>query len=104
MNTLSEFKRGDTFLLACVYKVDGDPAPIDNLTIASQIRQANGSLIANMAVEADDLNPARFFLTPDTETTTWPLDVLQCDIEITDDGFVRSSETVYIPVVKDITR
>jgi len=104
MNTLSEFKRGDTFLLACVYKVDGEPAPIDNLTIASQIRQANGALVATMAVEADDLNPARFFLTPDTETTTWPLDLLQCDVEITDDEFVRSSQTFFIPVVKDITR
>jgi len=104
MNTLSDFKRGDTFILVCVYKVDDVPTSIDNLTIASQIRQANGSLVANMAVEPDDLNPARFFLTPDTETTTWPLDVLQCDIEITDDEFVRSSQTFFIPVVKDITR
>jgi len=103
MNTLSEFKRGDTFILVCVYKVDGEPAPIDGLTIASQIRQANGSLVANMMVEPDE-DEGKFLLTPDTETDTWPLDVLQCDIEITDDGFVRSSETVYIPVVKDITR
>jgi hypothetical protein len=104
MNTLSEFKRGDTFLLSCVYKVDGDPAPIDNLTITSQVRQANGALVTDLVAEEVIGEVGQFLLTPDTETDTWPLDVLQCDIEITDDGFVRSSETVYIPVVKDITR
>ena len=104
MNTLSEFKRGDTFRLVCTYKVDGQPAAILGKTIASQIRRSNGTLVANMAVEPDEINPARFFLTPDTDTADWPLDVLQCDIEITEDGFVRSSETIYIPVVKDITR
>ena len=104
MNTLSDFKRGDTFILVCVYKVDGVPTSIDNLTIASQIRQANNTLVATLAVEPDIVETGKFLLTPDTETDTWPLDVLQCDIEITDDGFVRSSETVYIPVVKDITR
>jgi hypothetical protein len=102
MNTLSEFKRGDTFILVCVYKVDGEPAPIDGLTIASQIRQANGSLVANMAVEPDE-DEGKFLLTPDTDTVNWPLDVLFCDLEITEDGFIRSTQTFKINVVKDIT-
>jgi hypothetical protein len=104
MNTLSEFKRGDTFRLVCTYKVDGQPAAILGKTIASQIRRSNGTLVANMAVEPDDEEPAVFVLTPDTNTATWPLDVLLCDIEITEEGFIKSSETIKIPVVGDITR
>jgi hypothetical protein len=103
MNTLSEFKRGDTFVLVCTYKVDGVPAPISGKTILSQIRNSAGNLIANLDFEADEENPARFRLIPDTDTKTWPLDVLLCDIEITDD-IVRSTQTIEIPVVKDITR
>jgi hypothetical protein len=57
-----------------------------------------------MAVEPDDEDPAKFVLTPDTNTSTWPLDVLLCDIEITEQGFIKSSETIKIPVVADITR
>ena len=104
MNTLSEFKRGDTFLLACVYKVDGEPAPIDGLTIASQIRQANGSLVATLAVEPDIVETGKFLLTPDTETDTWPIDTLFCDLEISENGFIRSTQTFQVNVIKDITK
>ena len=103
MNTLSEFKRGDTFLLACVYKVDGDPAPIDNLTITSQVRQANGALVTDLVAEEVIGEVGQFLLTPDTNTVNWPLDVLFCDLQIIEDGFIRSTQTFKINVVKDIT-
>jgi hypothetical protein len=104
MNTLSPFKRGDTFILVCTYKTDGTPTPIAGKVIASQIRRANNELIANMVVEPDDINPARFALSPDSDTSEWPLETLFCDVEITEDGFVRSSETINIPVIRDITQ
>jgi hypothetical protein len=104
MNTLSEFKRGDTFVLVCTYKTDNVPTPIFGKTIVSQIRNSAGNLIANLDVEADDEDPAKFTLTPDTDTAEWPLGVLLCDIEITGDDIVRSTQTIEIPVVKDITR
>ena len=104
MNTLSDFKRGDTFILVCVYKVDDEPASIDGLTISSQIRQANGSLVANMAVEPDIEEVGKFLLTPDTETDTWPLDTLFCDLQIHEGSFIRSTQTFKINVIKDITK
>jgi hypothetical protein len=102
MNTLSPFKRGDTFILVCTYKTDGTPTPIAGKVIASQIRRANNELIANMAVEPDT-DPAKFALTPDTDTSEWPLETLFCDVEITEDGFVRTSKTISIPVIRKIT-
>jgi hypothetical protein len=104
MKTLAEFKRGDTFILECTYKVDGAPVSIAGKTITSQIRRVNGNLIADMVVTPDNSNPARFSLEPDTDTADWPIDVLLCDIEIVESGFVRSSQTIKIPVVEDITR
>lgn len=104
MKTLQPFKRGDTFSLVCRYKVDDQPATIVGKTIASQIRRINGTLIANMTVIPDDEDDSKFAIEPEDGTGTWPIDVLLCDIEITDNGFVRSSETIKIPVVEDITR
>jgi hypothetical protein len=104
MKTLSEFKRGDTFTLACTYKVDDQPATTLGKTITSQIRKVNGVLISQMTVTVDNVDDSKFTLTPVVSTTTWPIDVLLCDIQIVDNGFVRSSETLKIPVVEDITR
>lgn len=101
MKCLPQFKRGDTFSLVCTYKVDDVPVTIAGKTIASQIRRVNGALVSDVTVEPDT-DPTKFILSADTEN--WPLDLLLCDIEIVEDGFTRSSETIQIPVVEDITR
>ena len=48
MKALPDFKRGDSFTLACVYKLDGVPTPVTGMTIASQIRTISGDLIAGL--------------------------------------------------------
>ena len=103
MSSLAPIKRGDTFLLNCVYKVDGVPVSLAGATIRAQIRQSNGTLISSLTPAL--LSPAsQFTLTPATATTSWPVDILFCDIEITVDSFIRTSETFQVPVLEDITR
>jgi hypothetical protein len=104
MKCLENFKRGDSLILVCTYKVDDVPAPISGKIIESQIRRSNGNLVATMDVEADEENPAKFILTPDTSTSEFPLEALLCDIQITEDDIVRSSETIQFTVVEDITQ
>lgn len=103
--SLPSFKRGDTFALVCTYKVNEVPTPITSISIRSQLRMRNRTLVADLtAIPADqNLNPGRFTLTPDTDTENWPLDNLLCDIELTQAGTIRSSQTFVLPVVRDIT-
>lgn len=101
------FKRGDTFSLKCIWKVSGIPTDISSLTISSQIRTANGALIATLQVVPDDQisNPGAYALVAaNPDTSNWPVGNAYCDIQIDDQGIDRSSDTFVIPVVEDITR
>lgn len=104
MKAINNFKRGDTMLLAVTYKVDGIPADISTIDIASQIRTQNGSLIATMDVDKL-VATGQFTLTPvNPDTSAWPLGNLLCDIEFTQSGNIRSTETFGIVVVEEITK
>lgn len=106
MKSLPDFKRGDSFALTCVYKIDGVPTPVTGMTIASQIRTVAGELVAaltySMANQA--LYPGAFTLTAASGTAAWPIAGLRCDIQITNAGVVVSSDTFLVPVVQDITQ
>jgi hypothetical protein len=104
MNTLSPFKRGDTFLLTCIYKEDGTATSISGFTFNSQLRTPNGDLVATLTATPDLSATGKFSLSPDTDTEEWPLNTLQCDIEVIDNGIKRSTITFCVPVVKDITQ
>lgn len=105
MKALPNFKRGDTFELACVYKLDGVPSSISGMTIASQIRTVAGDLIATLTFQPGNqtLSPGSFTLTAGAGTTAWPIAGLRCDIQITSAGAIVSSDTFLVPVVQDIT-
>jgi hypothetical protein len=105
MKALPDFKRGDTFALACTYKIDGAPASITGLAIASQIRTVAGDLVAALTVTASDqvATPGQFTLSA-ASTTAWPIAGLRCDIQITDGAVIISSDTFLVPVVQDITQ
>lgn len=104
MKAIKNFKRGDTMLLTVTYKVDGVAADISTIDIASQVRTLNGSLIATMVVDKLETT-GQFTLTPDVQdTSTWPLGNLLCDIEFTQSGNIRSTETFGIIVVEEITK
>lgn len=101
------FKRGDTFSLKCTWKVDGIPTDITGLTITSQVRAANGTLIAELAPVPDNqtANPGGYALVAiNPDTSGWPVGNAYCDIQIDDQGIDRSSDTFVIPVIEDVTR
>ena len=107
MPALSEFKRGDTFQLACTYKVNDVAQSVTGFTITSQVRDPLGTLVATLqATLANQAEaPGRFYLSPvNPDTSGWQTGPLRCDIQIASGGVIRSSSTFAIPVAEDITK
>jgi len=105
MQSLPEFKHGDTFTLACTYKLDGVPASLAGKALASQIRTVAGELVAGLTVTQGNqtTSPGSFTLTA-AGTAAWPVAGLRCDIQITEGATIISSDTFLVPVVQDITQ
>ena len=104
MKSIKNFKRGDTMLLTVTYKVDGTASDISTIDIASQIRTQSGSLVETMVVTKLE-ETGQFTLEPTTsDTSAWPLGNLLCDIEFTQSGNIRSTETFGIVVIEEITK
>lgn len=107
--TTSTFKRGDTFMLGCTYKVNGRPTAITTQTFKSQLRSSDGTLVASLVATIDPnqtLNPGKFYLAPADQsvTKTWTApDTFITDIEISDGGVVTSTENIIIPIELDQT-
>jgi hypothetical protein len=102
-------KLGDTFGLTATYKVAGVPTAITEQTFSSQVRTEDGVLVATLQVTVfpDQVaNTGKFHLAPASGSTqNWPADAdLFCDIQVSDGGVVRSTDTFVIPTVQDITR
>jgi hypothetical protein len=102
-------KVGDTFGLTCTYRVAGVATAITTQQFASQVRTDAGKLVANLSITLGDQNahPGQFQLTVEGGASTqgWPADQdLYCDIQTTDGGVVRSTETFVIPTAADVTR
>lgn len=103
-------KVGDTFGLTCTYKVAGVATALTSQTLASQVRDDTGKLVANLVVTINPdqvAHPGKFnlALADGASTQGWPADTdLYCDIQTTDMGVVRSTETFVIPTAADVTR
>ena len=99
-----KFKRGDTFTLTCTYKVDGIATSVSALTIESQIRNQRDTLIQDLTV-TKLVGTGQFTLVASTaDTTEWPVSVLRCDIQFSEGGVVRSTQTFDISVVEEVTK
>lgn len=104
MKTINNFKRGDTFTLTCTYKVNGSAVSVDNIDIESQIRTNSGVLITDLIV-TKTINLGEFILTSAVaDTSTWQVAVVSCDIQLSEGGSIRSSETFSIVVSDDVTK
>lgn len=100
---LQPFKRGDTFALYVdMSDVDGQPLVYDISKIKSQVRTRNNQLITELAVSTTE-TPGTYLIQA-ASTDDWAIGDLYMDIEINDDGIVTSTETIAIPVVRDVTR
>lgn len=104
MQSIKNFKRGDTMLLTVTYKIDGVATSVSDITINSQIRKQSGVLVDDMVV-TKLLGTGQFTLAPSTsDTSEWPIGNLLCDIEFVQSGNIRSTETFGIVVVEEITK
>lgn len=102
--TISPIKRGDSFLLACTYKQNGVATDVSPYTIRSQVRDSSNALVQELSVSKANqtTNPGVFVLSGGV-TSGWPIDLLRCDIQFTENGTVRSTQTFFIPVEEDVT-
>lgn len=91
-------KRGDTFSAVC-QRVGVD---ITSTTIRSQIRA--GSWRQILTVVKTNAATGEFTLNATAaDTVLWPVGLAIWDIEYTDSGAVRSTETVNLRIVEDVT-
>lgn len=109
MQTLAPFKRGDSFLLTCTYKVEGIAQSVIGLDIASQLRNSYGmSLVDDFTVtvlEDGETNIGKFAISPSNQDTSgWPLGSLLCDVKLGSSGAWKHSDSFSIPVVERITQ
>lgn len=105
LTTLAPVKRGDTFILACIYKQNGIPADLTQYSIRAQVRDSSGDLIEELDVTKANqaLSPGAFAMSA-VNPPDWPIDTLQCDIQFMEETTIRSTQTFYIPVQEDVTK
>lgn len=99
-----KFKRGDTFTLTCTYKVDGVATSVTDIDIESQIRSNNGTLVKELTVTKQVSTGVFLLSATATESALWPTAALKCDVQFSQDGVVRSTQTFDVIVVEDITK
>lgn len=104
MQKTEEFKRGDTFsFYAAISNDDGTPFNGDITNIKCQVRDVDDNLLSELTVASTE-TLGTFLLTAGS-TDEWPVNTtLLMDIQLLVDGVKATSETIEIPVVKDVTR
>ncbi len=99
-------KRGDSFDLLVTIPARFADGYFADYTVASQLRTADGTLIADLACTWVDAATTRALRLEVLETQAWPVGAAQFDVEFTRtaDGFKVSSTTAQILIVADVTR
>jgi hypothetical protein len=102
-----EFKVGDTVMLGCaVLDEDEAPADLTNVTVASQVRDAEDALLCDMEVVPVDLTLGTYELWGPADAE-WVAGDFTIDVQYTTPGarqMVRSTETFYLRMLQDVTR
>lgn len=97
-------KRGDTLEWVVTLTQNGSAVDITDWTITSQVRQ-DTTLVASLTVTKTNSANGEFSLTAlASQTASWSLGSHSVDIEFIDgSGFVVSSQTFILALVRDIT-
>ena len=94
-------KRGDSFLLALVARVDGVRQDLTNWEVRAAIGTCYG-VVDEITVAFTNRAQGEFELSADT--TEWPIGVLEFDIRYTTDvGQIVTTNSVKVDVVKSDT-
>lgn len=99
MQTTAPFKRGDSFLITADF-TNNEGLTVTTNELRSQVRTRYDKLIAELEITEKTANV--FDLTCD-DTTEWPIGSAYMDLQYTDADQIVSTETILIPVVKDVT-
>lgn len=101
-----EHKRGDSFDYGFLIPSSFADGYFDGWTVAAQVRDANGKLIADLTPTWDDPVTTRSLRLLKINTKTWPIGDLAFDVQFTrpGDGYVVSTTTVEFSVIKDMTQ
>lgn len=95
-------KQGATLqLVVQISNDDGSAFVLAGVTATSQVRDANGHLVANIALATSSTTGQLLVAAP---TDTWPLGLLWWDIKLVQGGIVVKSSTTGITVQPAITR
>jgi hypothetical protein len=97
-------KRGDTLEWVVTLTQNSVAVDITDWTIRSQIRQDTTLVYEFLVTKTDPGNGVFSLSATPAETASWPLGSLLIDIEFIDPtGFVISSQTFTMQIVRDIT-
>ena len=102
--SIQPIKRGDSFLMACTYKQGDVPTSVELFSIRAQVRDSSDNLVQELIVTKADQagNPGVFVLSAGI-ISGWPIDLLRCDIQFSEEQTVRSTQTFMIPVEENVT-
>lgn len=102
-----EFKASDTVMLGCTALDENDtPVDLTNVTLASQVRDADDGLLCDMEVVPVNLTLGTYELWGPADAP-WVAGDFQIDVQYTTPGtrqLVRSTETFYLRMLPDVTR
>jgi len=103
MQTLATHKRGDTFAYyAAITSAEGNPLTGIAANLKCQIRNSLDKLISDVKIE-ETVTPGEYKFSV-ASTADWSVANKYMDIQYTDaEGSIVSSETLVIPVEKDVT-
>ena len=91
-------KKGDTLFLQCSVASNSLPQSLQNWQIKSTVK-IGPRPVSNLTVTKSSDS-----FTLQGSTASWPIGVLQCDIQYTTDaGVVISTETFSITTIQDVT-
>lgn len=96
-----EIKRGETFVVQCLYSAGDAPADLTGVTVASQVRERSGKLLADLTYQR---GTGTGVYTVSGSTDTWPLGIVYWDVRYSAGGTVSFTDTMEILVVEAQTR
>lgn len=99
-----QHKRGDTFDHAFYIPAVIPDGHLHGWDMAAHVRTRTGRLVAALVPEWLDAPVCRALRLRSADTTQWPVDVLEFDVQWTrPDGFVLSCKTLQCRVLRDQT-
>ena len=98
-----KFPHGDTFDPTLTYKQGTAAQDITNITITSEVRQTDGTLVASLTVTKTAPLSGQFTVTG--QTSSWPENEnLWWDVQFNNAGNIKSMPRVIVHAESDVTQ